>query len=165
MQLQINAFFQLYYDGDMDFLENITSCGKVENCVVLSEFEANLSKEGDQNGGGPRCSKGEVCSECHGEVVRQPQVVIVLFCEQKDMMHWVKLKRFLGCLNPVFEQCAILQSESRRGSAISLFLSGRKKKWPSLFGGKKRRGRADDDGYGSEMASDVRLKEFDQVNT
>ena len=63
-------------------------------------------------------------------------------------------------------QCAILQSESRRGSAISLFLSGRKKKWPSLFGGKKkRRGRADDDGYGSEMASDVRLKEFDQVNS
>merc|ERR1719245_1343758 len=40
----------LYYDGDMDFLENITSCGKVENCVVLSEFEANLSKA-DQNGG------------------------------------------------------------------------------------------------------------------
>ena len=59
----------------------------------------------------------------------------------------------------------MLQSESRRGSAISLFLSGRKKKWPSLFGGKnKRRGRADDDGYGSEIASDVRLKEFDQVN-
>ena len=63
-------------------------------------------------------------------------------------------------------QCAILQSESRRGSAISLFLSGRKKKWPSLFGGKnKRRGRADDDGYGSEIASDLRLKEFDQVNS
>ena len=82
--MQINAFLQLYYDGDMDFLENITSCGKVENCVVLSEFEVNLSKEGDQNGGGggggPRCSKGEVCSECHGEVVRQPQVVLVRFC-------------------------------------------------------------------------------------
>ena len=79
--MQINAFLQLYYDGDMDFLENITSCGKVENCVVLSEFEANLSKEGDQNnggGGGPRCSKGEVCSECHGEVVRQPQVVVLV---------------------------------------------------------------------------------------
>ena len=87
--MQINAFLQLYYDGDMDFLENITSCGKVENCVVLSEFEANLSKEGDQNngggGGGPRCSKGEVCSECHGEVVRQPQVVfLVLSCVQVD---------------------------------------------------------------------------------
>ena len=81
--MQINAFLQLYYDGDMDFLENITSCDKVENCVVLSEFEANLSKEGDQNG--PRCSKGEVCSECHGEVVRQPpQVVLVLICVQGE---------------------------------------------------------------------------------
>ncbi len=25
--------------------ENITSCARVENCVVLSEFEQNLSKE------------------------------------------------------------------------------------------------------------------------
>ena len=34
------------FDADeMDYLENITSCNKVENCVVLSEFEQNLSKE------------------------------------------------------------------------------------------------------------------------
>ncbi len=27
---------------ELDFLENITSCNKVENCVMLSEFEQNL---------------------------------------------------------------------------------------------------------------------------
>ena len=56
----------------MDFLENITSCDKVENCVVLSEFEANLGKA-ENGSGGSGHHKGEVCSECHGEVVR-PQV-------------------------------------------------------------------------------------------
>lgn len=33
------------YVAEMDFLDNITSCNKVENCVMLSEFEQNLSKE------------------------------------------------------------------------------------------------------------------------
>ena len=58
------------------------------------------------------------------------------------------------------------RQESRRGSAISLFISDRKKKWPSLFGGKKK-GRAgeDDGGYASEVVSDVRLREFEQVRT
>ena len=28
-----------------DFLEGITSCNKVENCVILSEFEQNLMKD------------------------------------------------------------------------------------------------------------------------
>lgn len=28
-----------------DYLEGITSCNKVENCVILSEFEQNLMKE------------------------------------------------------------------------------------------------------------------------
>ena len=35
-------------EGDMDefdFLDNITSCNKVENCVMLSEYEQNLIKE------------------------------------------------------------------------------------------------------------------------
>eukprot|EP00094_Tigriopus_californicus_P009120 TCALIF_08791-PA protein Name:"Similar to SLC16A7 Monocarboxylate transporter 2 (Homo sapiens)" AED:0.01 eAED:0.01 QI:0/0.4/0.16/0.83/1/1/6/215/606 len=37
---------------ELDFLENITSCNKVENCVMLSEFEQNLYKEseGDDKG-------------------------------------------------------------------------------------------------------------------
>ena len=52
--------------------------------------------------------------------------------------------------------------ESRRGSAISLLFSGRKKKWPSLFGGKKR-GRPDGDSYASEAFSDVRMKDLEQV--
>ena len=30
---------------DMDFLEGITSCNKVENVVMLSEYEQNLIKE------------------------------------------------------------------------------------------------------------------------
>jgi len=30
---------------DLDYLDNITSCDKVENCVVLSEYEQNLTKE------------------------------------------------------------------------------------------------------------------------
>ena len=57
------------------------------------------------------------------------------------------------------------QQESRRGSAISLFISDRKKKWPSLFGGKKKGRVEDDGGYASEVVSDVRLREFEQVRT
>ena len=34
---------------DMDFLEGITSCNKVENVVMLSEYEQNLSKEKEDN--------------------------------------------------------------------------------------------------------------------
>jgi hypothetical protein len=30
---------------DLEFLDNITSCDKVENCVMLSEYEQNLIKE------------------------------------------------------------------------------------------------------------------------
>ena len=30
---------------DLDYLDNITSCNKVENCVMLSEYEQNLIKE------------------------------------------------------------------------------------------------------------------------
>ena len=30
---------------DFEFAENITSCNKVENCLMLSEYEQNLSKE------------------------------------------------------------------------------------------------------------------------
>ena len=84
---------QLYYDGDMDYLENITSCGKVENCVVLSEFEANLSKEEVQNGNGGGCKK-EVCSECHGEVIRQPQV----YFQFVDVPRWA-MRCAQGCVN------------------------------------------------------------------
>lgn len=37
-----------YFLGEeLDFLENITSCNKVENCVILSEFEQNLYKESE----------------------------------------------------------------------------------------------------------------------
>ena len=30
---------------ELDFLDNITSCAKVENCLMLSEYEQNLIKE------------------------------------------------------------------------------------------------------------------------
>ena len=30
---------------DLEYLDNITSCNKVENCLMLSEYEQNLSKE------------------------------------------------------------------------------------------------------------------------
>ncbi len=36
-------------DHDFDLIENITSCNKVENCVMLSEFEQNLLKETEEN--------------------------------------------------------------------------------------------------------------------
>ena len=39
----------LLTDYEMDYLENITSCNKVENCVILSEFEQNLIKETEEN--------------------------------------------------------------------------------------------------------------------
>merc|ERR1711899_30274 len=35
---------------DFDYLDNITSCNKVENCLMLSEYEQNLIKETE---GGP----------------------------------------------------------------------------------------------------------------
>ena len=38
---------------DYDFLDNITSCNKVENCLMLSEYEQNLIKETE---GGPIAS-------------------------------------------------------------------------------------------------------------
>ena len=34
-----------YLMDDFDYLDNITSCNKVENCLMLSEYEQNLSKE------------------------------------------------------------------------------------------------------------------------
>ena len=39
----------ILYD-DFDYLDNITSCNKVENCLMLSEYEQNLIKETE---GGP----------------------------------------------------------------------------------------------------------------
>ena len=49
-----------------------------------------------------------------------------------------------------------------------MLFNGRKKKWPSLFGKKNKgtRGRSaaeDDGGYASELVSDVRMKELEQV--
>ena len=40
MDLPDNLFID-----ELDFLDNITSCDKVENCVMLSEYEQNLIKE------------------------------------------------------------------------------------------------------------------------
>ena len=37
---------------ELEILENITSCNKVENYLMLSEYEQNLSKENDSDGGG-----------------------------------------------------------------------------------------------------------------
>ena len=30
---------------ELEYLDNITSCNKVENCLMLSEYEQNLIKE------------------------------------------------------------------------------------------------------------------------
>ena len=40
---------------DFDYLDNITSCNKVENCLMLSEYEQNLIKETE---GGPVTNSG-----------------------------------------------------------------------------------------------------------
>ena len=40
---------------DFDYLDNITSCNKVENCLMLSEYEQNLIKETE---GGPITTTG-----------------------------------------------------------------------------------------------------------
>ena len=48
MDLPENILFE-----DFDFLDNITSCNKVENCLMLSEYEQNLIKETE---GGPFAS-------------------------------------------------------------------------------------------------------------
>ena len=40
---------------DLEYLDNITSCNKVENCLMLSEYEQNLIKENESpNLEGPR---------------------------------------------------------------------------------------------------------------
>ena len=36
---------------ELEYLDNITSCDKVENYLMLSEYEQNLSKENDSDGG------------------------------------------------------------------------------------------------------------------
>ena len=46
MELPENLF------DELEILENITSCNKVENYLMLSEYEQNLSKENDSEGGG-----------------------------------------------------------------------------------------------------------------
>ena len=38
----------LVFNEEMDYLEGITSCNKVENCVILSEYEQNLMKESNE---------------------------------------------------------------------------------------------------------------------
>ena len=45
IDLPENVYFE-----DFDYLDNITSCNKVENCLMLSEYEQNLIKETE---GGP----------------------------------------------------------------------------------------------------------------
>lgn len=42
MDLPDNMLFD-----DLDYLDNITSCNKVENCLMLSEYEQNLIKENE----------------------------------------------------------------------------------------------------------------------
>ena len=45
---------EVYHVGNLDemeYLENITSCNKVENVVMLSEYEQNLIKESEDIGG------------------------------------------------------------------------------------------------------------------
>ena len=42
---------------DLEFLDNITSCNKVENCLMLSEYEQNLIKETESPPMGPAASR------------------------------------------------------------------------------------------------------------
>ncbi len=50
MGLPENYFLDEEEEDGGDFLdENISSCDKVENCVILSEFEQNLSKASEEN--------------------------------------------------------------------------------------------------------------------
>lgn len=44
---------------ELEILENITSCNKVENYLMLSEYEQNLSKENDSDGGGGCLAEGQ----------------------------------------------------------------------------------------------------------
>ncbi len=46
MDLPDNILFD-----DLDYLDNITSCNKVENCLMLSEYEQNLIKETEDSPG------------------------------------------------------------------------------------------------------------------
>lgn len=39
---------EVVFNDDIDYLEGITSCNKVENCIILSEFEQNCLQENDQ---------------------------------------------------------------------------------------------------------------------
>merc|ERR1719300_1173731 len=49
---------------DMDFLEGITSCNKVENVVMLSEYEQNLSKEKEDNSDLPGQTNTGIVHDC-----------------------------------------------------------------------------------------------------
>ena len=45
--------FNAFNDSEIDLFENITSCGKMENCVMLSEFEQNLQLNPDSTASAP----------------------------------------------------------------------------------------------------------------
>ena len=60
---------------DMDFLEGITSCNKVENVVMLSEYEQNLSKEKEDNSDLPgQTNTGTTLGGCVGKTIFNPKI-------------------------------------------------------------------------------------------
>ena len=65
MDLPDNILFD-----DLDYLDNITSCNKVENCLMLSEYEQNLIMENE--GGGPVGSASSTRRPRKWSLFRQP---------------------------------------------------------------------------------------------
>ena len=90
---------------EIDFLDNITSCDKVENCVMLSEYEQNLIKETaespvpgrrrkwslfKQGGGAP--SKSPESRAAHQSPARKPMIGVGGFRQVSSLARFICLQ-------------------------------------------------------------------------
>ena len=81
---------EVYHVGNLDemeYLENITSCNKVENVVMLSEFEQNLLKECEDVGGSESGMHGTTATSYNKMYKNKSGKRWSMFHGQKDRKH------------------------------------------------------------------------------
>ena len=63
---------------DLEYLDNITSCNKVENCLMLSEYEQNLIKETESPNSHRRSRKWSIFKQPTLQVKHQIEKILPL---------------------------------------------------------------------------------------
>ncbi len=125
MDLPENILFD-----DLDYLDNITSCDKVENCLMLSEYEQNLIKETE---GGNSFASGLRRMGRKWSLLRQPTLQTI-HSESEDVS--VTLHNNNGgpeAAEAVLTEDSVSYSASRHNSPL------RSSKGKSLFFNNKKR--------------------------